>query len=181
MVSIAGKIPLGHRINMAKKSFLARLRERGWKESPDGWIPPAPGAAQKPNLVARAKKTRHAGEGMNSLEARYAFEILEKELSEGVASAWFFESFRLKLAPKTFYTPDFMVIKKDGQIVFREVKGFLREDASVKFKWAREAYPFFGFEMWGRRAGEWYEVLPSPKSRKKAARSPSDARGKKGA
>lgn len=101
---------------------------------------------------------------MNSLEARYAFEILEEGIKTGEIQAWFFESFRLKLAPKTFYTPDFMVIKKSGEISFREVKGFLREDASVKFKWAREAYPFFEFEMWSRLGGQWKETLPASKA-----------------
>jgi hypothetical protein len=149
---------------MAKKSFLDRLRERGWKESPDGWIPPAPGMQRKPQIPVRVKKTRATGEGMNSLEARYVVEILDPGVAGGNVAGWFFESFRLKLAPKTFYTPDFMVIKSDGQIVFREVKGFLREDASVKFKWAREVYPFFEFEMWGRRAGQWYEILPKSSS-----------------
>jgi hypothetical protein len=150
---------------MAKKSFLARLKERGWKESPSGWVPPPPSLSKKPVTPARAKKTKHGGEGMNSLEARYAFEILDQEIALGSSQRWFFESFRLRLAPKTFYTPDFMVIKSDGSISFREVKGFLREDASVKFKWAREIYPFFEFEMWSRQRGEWCEILPNLKAR----------------
>jgi len=151
---------------MAKKSFLTRLRERGWKESPDGWVPPPPGTASKQITPVRVKKVKHSGEGMNSLEARYAFEILEEAVKAEEVQCWFFESFRLRLAPKTFYTPDFMVIKKDGSIAFREVKGFLREDASVKFKWAREIYPFFEFEMWSRAAGEWKEILPASKHSK---------------
>jgi hypothetical protein len=161
---------------MAKKSFLDRLRDKGWKESPDGWIPPIPGARKNLLPPARAKKRRHSGEGMNSLEARYAVEVLDPAKDSGEVEAWFFESFRLKLAPKTFYTPDFMVIKKDGSIVFAEVKGFLREDAAVKFKWARETYPFFGFEMWGRRSGAWYELLPPQKTTapRKSARKPKN-------
>lgn len=97
---------------------------------------------------------------MNSLEARYADEILEKGVADGTVSGWLFESIRLRLSQKTFYTPDFMVLMSDGTVSFREVKGFLREDASVKFKWAREAYPFFDFQMLGRKGGKWKELLP---------------------
>lgn len=149
---------------MAKKSFLERLRERGWKESPSGWVPPLPGTSLKEVTSVRVKKVRHTGEGMNSLEARYVYEILEEEMRSGDIQCWFFESFRLRLAPKTFYTPDFMVIKKGGAVAFKEVKGFLREDASIKFKLAREIYPFFEFEMWSRNGGVWKERLPSPVS-----------------
>lgn len=103
---------------------------------------------------------------MNSLEARYADEILEKGIADGTISGWFFESIRLRLSPKTFYTPDFMVLMPDGAVSFREVKGFLREDAAVKFKWAREAYPFFEFRMLARKGGKWKELLPeSPRKR----------------
>jgi hypothetical protein len=104
---------------------------------------------------------------MNSLEARYADEVLEKAVEDGTANSWFFESVRLKLSQKTFYTPDFMVLMADGTVSFREVKGFLREDAAVKFKWAREAYPFFEFRMLGRKSGQWRELLPES-ARKRA-------------
>lgn len=101
------------------------------------------------------------------MEARYALEILEAQVAQGKIEKWFFESVRLRLAPKTFYTPDFMVIDRDGTVTFKEVKGFLREDAAVKFKWARESFPYFKFEMWGRKAGVWKEVLPPSKGSRK--------------
>jgi hypothetical protein len=144
----------------AKKNFLARLRDRGWKESPAGWLPPPPGKSTQSLPRVVAKPPRPKREGMNALEARYAVEVVEQEIESGQASSWFFESFRLKLGPKTFYTPDFMVIMADGTVSFREVKGFLREDASVKFKWAREQYPIFDFKMVTRRSGQWKEQLP---------------------
>jgi len=152
----------------AKKSFLSRLRDRGWKESPEGWLPPPPGQMPPNTPKVAVKSPRPKREGMNALEARYVVEVVEEEVSQGRAFAWFFESFRLKLGPKTFYTPDFMVIMSDGSISFREVKGFLREDASVKFKWARELYPFFEFRMVTRRGSQWREQLPPLKTSRSA-------------
>lgn len=113
---------------------------------------------------------------MNSLEARYAVEVLDRGLEDGTVSRWLFEPFRLKLSSKTFYTPDFMALMADGTLSFREVKGFLREDAAVKFKWAREAYPFFEFKMIGRKAGQWKEILPAPRT-KKSPLTPRKAEG----
>ena len=53
-----------------------------------------------------------------------------------------FEPARLVLAPKTTYAPDFMVLRKDCQIVFDEVKGFMTDDANVKIKVAASMFPF---------------------------------------
>lgn len=173
-MSIEPKIPeKPNTMAPQKKSFLARLRDKGWKEGPEGWIPPPPRAATALAVPPAAKARRRGtkGEGMNSLEARYADEVLEAETASGTAFRWFYESFRLRLAPKTFYTPDFMVLMSDGTISFREVKGFLREDAAVKFKWARELYPFFEFRMVARHAGSWKELLPPPRIPKPRAKN----------
>lgn len=149
-----------------KKGFLARLKDKGWKEGPEGWLPPPPGV-KPPPPQAQARKGGRKKSGMNSLEARYAEEVLERGVEDGVISSWSFESVRLRLSAKTFYTPDFMVLMADGVISFSEVKGFLREDAAVKFKWAREAYPFFEFRMMGRKSGEWREMLPESLGKKR--------------
>lgn len=56
---------------------------------------------------------------------------------------WFrFEGMKLRLADNTFYTPDFAVMRHNGQIEFHEVKGFWQDDAKVKIKVASDAYPF---------------------------------------
>ena len=50
----------------------------------------------------------------------------------------YYEAVKLKLADRTFYTPDFMVLMDDGTIEFHEVKGSWKapnqEDARVKIK-----------------------------------------------
>jgi hypothetical protein len=57
-----------------------------------------------------------------------------------------FEPVKLRLAAATFYTPDFMVTRDDGEIVFHEVKGgWWEDDARVKIKVAAEMYPEFRF------------------------------------
>ncbi len=57
--------------------------------------------------------------------------------------AWFaFEGVKLRLADKTFYTPDYAVMLADGQMEMHEVKGFWQDDARVKIKVAAELFPF---------------------------------------
>lgn len=51
---------------------------------------------------------------------------------------------RLRLAEKTFYTPDFMVVFED-RIELHETKGYFEEDARVKIKVAAAMYPEFKF------------------------------------
>jgi hypothetical protein len=56
-----------------------------------------------------------------------------------------FESFRLRLAIKTWWLPDFMVVTSDGLIEFHEVKGIWQDAARIKIKTAAELYPQFLF------------------------------------
>jgi len=57
--------------------------------------------------------------------------------------AWFkFEGLKLRLADNTFYTPDFAVMRTNGQMELHEVKGFWQDDARVKIKVAADSYPF---------------------------------------
>ena len=49
---------------------------------------------------------------------------------------------KFRLADNTFYTPDFALMRPDGQIEIHEVKGFWQDDARVKIKVASEMYPF---------------------------------------
>ena len=56
---------------------------------------------------------------------------------------WYrFEGLKLRLADSTFYTPDYAVMRKNGQLECHEVKGFWQDDARVKIKIAADAYPF---------------------------------------
>ncbi|MDT8894201.1 hypothetical protein RSO41_05995 [Halomonas sp. I1] len=78
---------------------------------------------------------------MNRTEAAYAAQLeLEKQAGEIL---WYsFEGLKFRLADKTFYTPDFAVMRADGLIEIREVKGRWHDDARVKIKMAAELFPF---------------------------------------
>jgi len=96
---------------------------------------------------------------MNKTEAAYEFQ-LELLKRAGEIVRYRFEAVKLRLADKTFYTPDFMVTTND-QIQFHEVKGFLREDANVKFKVAAEQYPEFKFIMVRKNKDGWAVIKES--------------------
>jgi len=90
---------------------------------------------------------------MNKTETRYA-NYLENAKLQGTILAWAFEPVKFRLAKKTFYTPDFMVITRD-QIQLHEVKGFWRDDARVKIKVARETFPWFRWVAVQWKQKEW--------------------------
>jgi len=101
---------------------------------------------------------------MNALERKYS-ETLGAQLSTGHIRRWDFEPLKFRLAANTFFTPDFIVIENDGSITAIEVKGFLRDDAAVKFKVAAAMYPWLYWVMVKKRAkkhgGGWetiYEI-----------------------
>ena len=78
---------------------------------------------------------------MNGTEANYASQL---EIARRVGDIqWFaFESIKLRLAPATFYTPDFLVMLADSTLEVHEVKGHWEDDARVKIKVAAEMFPF---------------------------------------
>jgi len=78
---------------------------------------------------------------MNQTEAHYAGH-LEWRKSCGDVKWYRFEGLKFRLADNTFYTPDFAVMRGDGQIELHEVKGFWQDDARAKIKIAAEMYPF---------------------------------------
>ena len=78
---------------------------------------------------------------MNKTEAAYG-NYLEALKHSGQVLWYEFEGIKLRLADKTFYTPDYAVIAKDGVMEMHEVKGFWRDDARVKIKVAAAMYPF---------------------------------------
>lgn len=94
--------------------------------------------------------------GMNKTEARYAQE-LDVAKKAGYIKDYKFEGVKFKLADNTFYTPDFFVIYP-GFFMVVEIKGFLREDAAVKFKVAAAQYPWFEWRMIRWKNKQW-EVI----------------------
>jgi hypothetical protein len=93
---------------------------------------------------------------MNKTEERYAAHL--ENLKRIGAVLWYkFEGVTFKLARKTSYSPDFVVMLPDGAIECHEVKGttkrtdsagvkhskpYFQEDAHVKVKVAAESFPF---------------------------------------
>lgn len=90
---------------------------------------------------------------------------LEDAKRAGGVQAWFYEAVTFRLAAGSngkrgaSYTPDFMVVQKEGAIEFVEVKGFMREAARVRFLAAREKYPMFKWRMVRKTKTGWEEVL----------------------
>lgn len=78
---------------------------------------------------------------MNKTEMAYAG-LLEGLKQAGQVQWYRFEGLKLRLADKTFYTPDFAVMRDDGVIECHECKGWMMEDANVKVKVAASMYPF---------------------------------------
>lgn len=95
---------------------------------------------------------------MNKWETAYSLE-LEEAKRRGEIAAWWFEAFKLRLADRTWYTPDFLLLHASGKMGFIEIKGFAREDAMVKFKVAREQYQQFDWAMLRKTKHGWEVVL----------------------
>lgn len=77
----------------------------------------------------------------NRTESEYGAHLNLLKLA-GEIVRWDFSPVKLRLADKTFYTPDFRVIMADMTEEYHEVKGFLRDDAMVKIKVAAEQHPY---------------------------------------
>lgn len=93
---------------------------------------------------------------MNATESGYALELEARKLAGEIR--WYaFEPFKLRLADRTTYTPDFILWMQDGSMQAHEVKGFWRDDARVKFKVAREMFRMFRFFAVTKHKGK-YEV-----------------------
>ena len=89
---------------------------------------------------------------MNKTEQAYAAH-LEMRKRAGEIADYRFEGLKLRLAEKTFYTPDFLVIAE--HVECHEVKGHWEDDARAKIKVAAHQFPWFKFIAIQRRAGRW--------------------------
>lgn len=83
---------------------------------------------------------------LNKTEAAYELELRARKMAGEVR--WYgFECVKLRLADGAWYTPDFAVEMTDGSLAFHECKGFQREAAMVRFKVAREQFPWATFVL----------------------------------
>lgn len=78
---------------------------------------------------------------LNKTEEAYRQHLEARKFAGEIA--WYrFEGIKLRLADKTFYTPDFAVMLADGSMELHEVKGYWQDDARAKTKIAADQYPF---------------------------------------
>jgi len=87
---------------------------------------------------------------------------LKAQVAAGKIKAFFQEPFRIILGDKCSYLPDFFVLPADPSdpMEIHEVKGFLREDAAVKFKVAAAKCPYWTFVMVSKdKSGQWVERM----------------------
>lgn len=109
----------------------------------DNKVPDTPAPPIVPMLAkASAGRPRHESGVMNGLEKKYA-QHLEMRKMVGEIVDYKFEPLKLKLAPATFYNPDFLILMPDGRLELHETKGFMEDDAAVKIKVAREMFAGF--------------------------------------
>lgn len=96
--------------------------------------------AQYKRLTSKKRVSQPKRGEMNATELAYAH-LLDDERRAGLIINYHYERLKLLLAPKTTYTPDFLVIRPNGRCEIHEVKGeFIREDALVKFKFAADMF-----------------------------------------
>lgn len=92
----------------------------------------------KPQYLAKGRL--RSGE-KNKTEQDYENRL--KLLQHSGLILWYkFEAINLRLADKTFYKPDFLVIAQDGVLECHEVKSWWTDDARVKIKVAASQFPF---------------------------------------
>lgn len=90
-------------------------------------------------------RARHTPGEMNGLESRFSAHLNMLQVTGQIAS-WRFEAVKLRLAKKTWYTPDFWAVGTDGSVTFYEVKGgYWESDARDRIKIAAETFFEFAF------------------------------------
>lgn len=90
---------------------------------------------------------------MNKTEAAF-FARLQAERFTNIH----YESMKFRLAEKCWYTPDFTAEGERGICCFEVKGGFVRDDAVVKFKVARQLYPHIHWEMWQLTRAGWSRI-----------------------
>lgn len=110
-----------------------------------------------PLAKGRRPKNRRVGyeaDRMNETETKYA-ELLETQRRAGEILFWRYESVKFRLADRTWYTPDFYIMRPDGTIEIHETKGWMEDDANVKIKSVAEKYPEFKVVLVKLVKGKW--------------------------
>ena len=90
----------------------------------------------------RGRTARHVPGRMNQSEERYS-KRLEARRMAGEIAWWGYECWKFRLADKTWYSPDFVVMLADGRFELHELKGWMEGDAAVKLKVTSDLYWMF--------------------------------------
>jgi hypothetical protein len=96
---------------------------------------------------------------MNKTEAAYQNHL--EAMKHAGDIVWYrFEGMKFRLADNAFYTPDFAVMRSNGELECHEVKGFWRDDARAKIKIASDMYPirFLAVKAQAKKHGGGWEV-----------------------
>ena len=109
-----------------------------------------------PQMTAMRALGRLKAGTQNKTEKLYEDRVLKPALLSGEIAWYVFEGIKLRLAANTFYTPDYAVMRRNGEFEIHEVKGFWTDDARVKIKVAAAQFPF-QFVAVQRVKGEWKE------------------------
>lgn len=143
-------------VRMTEQEYLAllarRMRKVGKLKNP---TEPAP-----VKVIPKPKPDR-----LNKMESAFAQYLMQHTGYLVLA-----QQIKLRLADKTWYTPDFVCFCMDGVVRIYETKGFMRDDAAVKLKVAAEQYWFFQWHLVTRKKGEWI-IKPTTKLWTKSTKS----------
>lgn len=96
--------------------------------------------AKRPIVQAVAR--RASPPFKSQLETRYA-QHLDIMVRAGELQMWEYEAIGFRLGDDCFYYPDFLLVTSTGGIQLHECKGYIRDDARVKFRAAAQRWPFF--------------------------------------
>lgn len=94
-----------------------------------------------PKRFAHGNVAPHQRGQQNKTEQRYELHLQFRK-SVGEVLWYKFEAIKFRVAPDTFYTPDFMVMLADLTMEVHEVKGHWVTAARIKIKVAADLYPF---------------------------------------
>lgn len=93
---------------------------------------------------------------MNKLETEYSVHLNNLK-HKGEILHFMYEPFKLRLADKTSYAPDFMVINANKEVELHECKGWMLESANVKLKVAANLFPFI-FKLVKKAKNKTWEI-----------------------
>ncbi len=135
------------------RSDEAIIRELAGERADEEW--PTRDLSGKPPPLKK-----EPGDGYNKTERAFAADLSEAHRNGSIA-AWWREPFKVRLAGRTWYTPDFAVLTipaHQSLMLMFEVKGWMRDDAAVKLKVAAETYPCFRWLLVTRSVRHGWEV-----------------------